>query len=204
MSSVPENVTEKKAASYNHLTILSDLFRTAIPAYWSASQTGRRCWRVSRQRSLTRGSSAPRFPPATGTGRFCVLRQSPVQPVHRRLAWTRTADDEMLCLGFINIHRFKYKSSVIELMDNFQCCHHIFFNSRNRLVAFFCLQFVDFIQAHGISQHHAGSVKCLRANGKICRIERQRLVHLDPRNTIRHDNVSNRMCLREHVLDFLT
>ena len=81
--------------------------------------------------------------------------------------------------------------------------HHILLSSGDGLVAVLLLELRHLIQTHLVALDHAGRIKTLRADRKVRRIERERLMYLEPGNAERHHDVSHRVRLREHIFDFL-
>ena len=79
--------------------------------------------------------------------------------------------------------------------------HHFLFGRGDGLFAVLHLQFPDLVDAHLVALDHAGGVKALGAHRKVRGVERERPVHLEPRDAERHHDIGDRVRLGEHILD---
>ena len=126
----------------------------------------------------------------------CGLAESADGRERRQQAVFR--DDELRRIAAVDIDGLKVEAAQAEFVADFKRRHQVLFHGGRILVVFdladAAAQRVGVLAA-------LGGVECLGADGEERRVERERLVHLEPRDAERHHNVCDRVRFREEVTD---
>ena len=107
-------------------------------------------------------------------------------------------DGELCRVGAVDVDGVKVEAAAIELVADLERGHQILLDRRRVLVV---LDLTDLPLDRVQSRAAVFRVERLRTHGEEGRVERQRLMHLEPRDAERHHNICDRVRLRKQIAD---